>query len=111
MHLRHPGLTYSTFGAFTKKKNRVQETLVKFQEEEDSRYIYQNELDKACFQYDTDSGNFKYLTKRTASDKILLDEAFNIVKNRNMMNMNVDFLQWCITFLMKNPPCLHYQRS
>ena len=111
MHLRHPGLTYSTFGAFTKKKDRVQETLVKFQEEEDSRYIYQNELDKACFQYDTDSGNFKYLTKRTASDKILRDEAFNIVKNRNMMNMNVDFLQWCITFLMKNPPCLHYQRS
>ena len=93
------------------KRKTVQETLVKFQEEEDSRYIYQNELDKACFQYDTASGNFKHLTKRTAYNKILRDEAFNIVKNRNMMNMNVDFLQWCITFLRKNPPCLHYQRS
>ena len=80
MHLRHPGLTYNTFGLFTKKKDRVQETLVKFQEEEDSRYIYQNELDKACFQYDIASGNFKHLTRRTASDKILRDEAFNIVK-------------------------------
>ena len=30
MHLRHSGLTYSALGPFTKKKERIQETLVKF---------------------------------------------------------------------------------
>ena len=46
----------------------------------DSRYIYQSELDKACFQHDMAYGDFKSLTRRTASDKILRDEAFNIAK-------------------------------
>ena len=46
----------------------------------DSRYIYQQKLDKACFQYDMAYGDFKDLTRRTASDKILRDKAFNIAK-------------------------------
>ena len=46
MHKRQPGVTYSVFGPFTKNKERVQ----KFRETEDLRYIYENELDKACFQ-------------------------------------------------------------
>ena len=36
MHLRHPGFTYSACGPFTKNKERIQ----KFEETEDSRYIY-----------------------------------------------------------------------
>ena len=36
----------------------------------DSRYIYQNELDKAYFQHDLAYGDFKYLPRRTASDKL-----------------------------------------
>ena len=48
----------------------------------DSRYIYQNELDKACFQHGKVYGDFKDLTRRTASDKILPDKAFNIAKNQ-----------------------------
>ena len=47
----------------------------------DTSYIYKNELDKACFQHDTAYGDFKDLAKRTASDKILRDKAFNIAKN------------------------------
>ena len=47
----------------------------------DSQYIYQNELDKACFQHDMAYGDFKDLTRRTAFDKILCDKAFNIAKN------------------------------
>ena len=47
----------------------------------DSRYIYQNELDKACFQHDMAYEDFKYLARRTASDEILHDKAFNIAKN------------------------------
>ena len=44
------------------------------------QYNYQNELDKACFQYDMAYGDFKALTT-TTSDKILHDKAFNIAKN------------------------------
>ena len=47
----------------------------------DSRYVYKNELDKACFQYDISYAHFKDLARRTASDKVLRDKAFDIVKN------------------------------
>ena len=39
------------------------------------RYIYKNQLDKACFEHDMTYGNFKDLAKRTASDKVLRDKA------------------------------------
>ena len=68
MHLRQPGFTYSACGPFTKKKERVQ----KFKETGDLWYIYQNELDKACFQD---------LTRRIASDKILRNKALNFARN------------------------------
>ena len=77
MHLRQPRFTYSACGPFTKNKQRIQ----KFKETGDSRYIYQNKLDKACFQHDMAYGDFKDLTRRTASDKILPDKAFDIAKN------------------------------
>ena len=41
----------------------------RFKETRDSRYIYQKELDKACFQHDMAYGVFKDLTRRTASNK------------------------------------------
>ena len=53
----------------------------KFKEIGDSRYIYQKYLDKACFQHDMAYGDFKDLTRRIVSDKILHDKAFNIAKN------------------------------
>ena len=40
-----------------------------------------NGLDKAAFQHDMAYGDFKGLIKRTFSDKILRDKAFNIAKN------------------------------
>ena len=49
-----------------------------FEEAPNSRYIYQNQLNKACFQHDMTHGDFKDLTGRAASDKILLNKAFNI---------------------------------
>ena len=39
------------------------------------------ELDKACFQHDMAYGDFEDLKRRTASDKVLRDKAFNIAKN------------------------------
>ena len=77
MHLKHLGFTYSACGPSTKNKERIQ----KFKETGDSQYIYQNELDKVCFQYDMAYGDFKNLSRRTASDKILCDKAFNVAKN------------------------------
>ena len=76
-HLRQPGLIYCACGPFTKNKERIK----KFKETGDSQYIYQNELDKASFQHDMAYGDFKDLTKITASDKILRDEAYSIAKN------------------------------
>ena len=77
MHLKQPGFTYSACGPFTKNKEKNQ----KFKETGDTNYIYKNELDKACFQPDMAYGDFIDLTRRTASDKILRDKAFNIAKN------------------------------
>ena len=77
MHLKQPEFTYGACRPLTKNKERIQ----KFKETEDRSYIYKNELDKACFQHDMAYGDFKDLAKRTASDKILRDKAFNIAKN------------------------------
>ena len=48
MHLRQSGFTYSACGPFTKNKNKKKK-IQKFKETGNSQYIYQNELDKACF--------------------------------------------------------------
>ena len=77
MHLRQPGFTYSPWRTFTKNKERIQ----KLKRTGDSRYIYQNERNNACFQHDMVYGDFKDVTRRTASDKILRVKAFNIAKN------------------------------
>ena len=81
MHLRQSGFRYSACGPFIKNKERMQ----KFKETGDSRYIYQNELDKACFQHEMTYGDFKDLTRRTASDKILHDKAFNIMDIKGVL--------------------------
>ena len=75
--LKKPGFTYSACGPFTKNKERIQ----KFKETGDTKYIYRNELDKACFQHDMAYGDFKDLARRTAFDKVLRDKAFKIAKN------------------------------
>ena len=77
MHLKQPGFTYSACGPFTKNKERIQ----KFKETGDTSYIYKNEIDNACFQHDMVYGDFKDLKRRTFSDKVLSNKAFNIVKN------------------------------
>ena len=76
LHLRQPQCTYSACGPFTKNKERIQ----KFKETGDSRYIYRNELDKACFQHGMAYGDFKDLAKRTAADKGLRGLASMVYK-------------------------------
>ena len=74
IHLRQSGFTYSVCGLFIKIIERIQE----FKETKDSRSISQNKLGNVCFQHDMAYGDFKDLTRRTASDKIFCDKAFNI---------------------------------
>ena len=78
IHLRLLGFTYSACGPFTKNK----ETIQGFKETVDSRYIYRNELDKACLQHDIAYGDFKDLPRRAAWDKVIPGKVFNIAKNQ-----------------------------
>ena len=77
MHLKQPRFTYSACGPFTKNKERIQ----KFNETGDTKYIYKNELEEACFHHDMAYGDFKDLAKRAAAEKFLRDKAFNIAKD------------------------------
>ena len=98
MHLKQPGFTYSACGPFTKNKKRIR----KFKETGDTNYIYKTELDKACFQYDMAYLDFKVLPKRTTSEKILRDKAFNIAKIPKMKDIKGCLLLWFTNFLLKS---------
>ena len=76
MNLSQLGFTYSACKPFTINKEQIQ----KSRGTGNQRYIYQNELDKACFQHYMAHGDLKDLPQRTASGKILLDKAFNLAQ-------------------------------
>ena len=78
MHLRQPQFVYSACGPFIRHKERIK----KFKQTGDTRYIYRNELDKACFQHDSAYADNKDLINRTKSDKVLRDKAYDIASNR-----------------------------
>ena len=77
MHLRQPDLRIVLVDQLQKIKNELK----RFKEAGDSRYIYQNELDKACFQHDMAYGDFKDLNGRTFVDKFLGKITFDIAKD------------------------------
>ena len=77
MHLRQLQFIYSEGGPFTRHKERIK----KFKQTGDTRYIYRNERDKACFQHDSAYADNKDLINRTKSDKVLRDKAYNIASN------------------------------
>ena len=77
MHLRQPQFTYSACSPFTKHKERIK----KFNQTGDTRYIYRNDLDKACFQHDSAYVGNKDLINRTRADKVLRDKAYDIASN------------------------------
>ena len=77
MHLRQPRFVYSACGPFTRHKERIKE----FKRTGVTRYIYRNELDKACFQHDSAYADHKDLINRTEADKVLKDEAYDIASS------------------------------
>ena len=77
MYLRQPQFVYSACGPFTRHKEIIKE----FKRTGDTRYIYRNELDKACFQHDSAYADHKDLINRTEADKILRDKEYDIANN------------------------------
>ena len=77
MHLRQSRFVYCACGSFTRHKERIKE----FKRTGDTRYIYRNELDNACFQHDSAYADHKTLINRTKADKVLRDKAYDIASN------------------------------
>ena len=77
MHLRQPQFVYSARGPLTRHEERIK----KLKQTGDTRYIYRNKLDKACFQHDSAYADHKDLINRTKSDNVLRDKAYNIASN------------------------------
>ena len=77
MHLRQPQFVYSACGFFTRHKERIK----KFKQTGGTRYIYRNELDKACFQHDSAYADHEDLINRTKADNVLKDKPYNIPSN------------------------------
>ena len=99
MHLKLPVFTYSACGPFTKNKEIIQ----KCKETGDSRYLYRNEFGKAYFQHDMAYADFKNLARRTASDKVLRDKAFNIAKNIKYDGYQRSLASMVYNILIKKP--------
>ena len=77
LHLKQPGFTYSACVPCTKDRERIQ----KFKENYNLKLLCRNELDKACFAHDAAYSYSKDLAKRTISNKILKDRAYEIARN------------------------------
>ena len=77
MHLRQRQFIYSACRPFTRHKERIK----KFEQTGDTRSIYRNELDKACFQHDSAYADHKDLINRTKADKVLRDKVYDVASN------------------------------
>ena len=56
-------------------------TFKKIKETDDLNYIYKNKLDKICFLHNATYADSKDLAKRTLSDKVLKERAYEIALN------------------------------
>ena len=63
--VKQPGFTYSAFGPFTRKEERIE----KFMQTGNTNYIYRNEFDKACFQHDMAYANQRIQQKELNQTK------------------------------------------
>ena len=77
MHLRQPQFVYNACGPFTRHKERIKE----FKRTGDTRLLYRNELDKACFKHDAAYAKYKDVENRLISDQKLRNSAYAIASN------------------------------
>ena len=66
----------------------------------DTRYIYRNQLDKACFQHDSAYADHKDLINRTKADKVLKRIILLVIQN--MVVIKAVQRVWFISFLIKS---------
>ena len=99
MHLRQPRFTYSACEPFSENNGIIQ----KFKETGDSRHIDQNKLNKVCFKHDVSCGNFKDLSRRTASySKYCMRRYLMLLKIQSMMDIKEFLLQRFINVLTES---------
>ena len=98
MHLRQPRFVYSACGPFTRHKERIK----KSKQTGDTRYVYRNELDKACFQHDSAYADHNDLINRTEADKVLRDKAYAIASNPEYDGYQRSLASMVYKFLIKN---------
>ena len=77
LHLKQPEFSYSVCGTFTKHCKRIQI----FRETGNLKHLYRNKLDKSCFAHGAAYSESKNLAKRSISDRILKDGAYEITRN------------------------------
>ena len=86
MHLQQPLFTYIAWGPFVNNKEMIQN----FMQTRDTRYNYQNELDKACFQHDMAYVSYKDFVKRTESDKVWMIKRWKLLVIQDIMVIKED---------------------
>ena len=77
MHLRQHQFVHSACGPFTRHKERIKE----FKRIDDTRLLYRNELDKACFKYDAAYAKYKHVENRLIPDQKLRNSGYDIASN------------------------------
>ena len=77
INLRQPQFVYSACGPFSRHKERIKE----FKRAGDTRLLYRNELDKACFKHDAAYAKYKDVENRLISDQKLKNSAYDIASN------------------------------
>ena len=77
MHLRQPKFVHSACGSFTRHKERIKE----FKRTGDTRLLYRNELDKACFKHDAAYEKYIDVENRLISDQKLRNSVYGIASN------------------------------
>ena len=96
MYLRQPGFIYSACGPFTENKERIENS-----RKQNSRYIYQNELGKACFQHDMAYGNFKDLLEEQLLIKYYVIKHLILLKFQNIVDVKEVLLRWFLNIWIK----------
>ena len=83
MHLRQPRFTYRACRPFTKNKQIIQN----FKNRGNSKFIYQNELDEACFQHDLTWEILKIYLEQQLLIKYYVIKPLILLKTLDMMDV------------------------
>ena len=97
---KNPGFTCIGCRPYTKKQNK--ERIQKFKEIRDSWYIYQNELNKVCFQETCFMEILKILLEEKILIKYCMIKHLILLKIQNMIDIKGFWYQWFINEDVKN---------